>query len=264
MPFKDKLYKHDIATLKEYGSNGYKLTLHKALRTSGLEYKIVRSPKGSVNTSKLDNNISRAKAKVFEYASCNDWQFFATLTIDKSKFDRYSLNEFYKKFSIFIQNLNRDNSCKIKYVLLPEQHKDGAWHLHGLFSDIPRHLLCTFSLKERLPNYILQKLRNNQIIYYLKNYSEKFGFCCFEPIIDKKRVASYITKYITKDLQKTVQELGGHLYYCSKGLNTAKLIIKDYLSIPLESPDYVNDYVKIKHFETLKNALSYFGKEVIE
>lgn len=261
MPFKEPLYKPDVATLKYNGTNGYKITLHRMLRTSGLECDIKRSPKCSINDSKLENNISRAKSKVFQYASCNDWQHFATLTIDKAKFNRYSLKEFYKKFSVFIQNLNRDYNCSIAYLLIPEQHKDGAWHLHGLFSNIPECLLDDFTLDMHLPNYILGKLHNGLKVYNLRKYSEMFGFCHFEPIIDVKRVASYITKYITKDLHKSVTELGGHLYYHSKGLSVAETILKGTLAVPLDSPDFENEYVKIKNVDSFENALKYFIKE---
>lgn len=259
MAFIEPLYKYDIATLKKYGSN-YKLSLHNCIRTSGLECDIKRSKKGTVNNHKLANNISRAKNKVFEYAICNDWKYFATLTIDKDKFNRYQLKDFYKSFGIFIQNINRDYSCKIAYLIIPEQHKDGAWHLHGLFNDLPLELLKSFTKDMHLPYYILNKLNSNEEIFYFEKYSNKFGFCYLEPIKDIERTAKYITKYITKDLQNSIEELGGHLYYCSKNLNVANEVCRGQISMPINEPDFENEYVKIKWFNSAEEGLKFFDK----
>ena len=259
MPLREPLYKSDIAILKKLGDN-YKLTLCHTLRTAGLEYDIKHShtQKGSVNSSKLSNNISRARSIVFELASCNKWEYFVTLTIDKAKYDRYQLKEFYKAFGIFIQNLNRDNNCKVQYLLIPEQHVDGAWHLHGLFNDIPKSLLKQFTADMHVPYYILDKVNANHELYYLESYQKRFGFCHFEPIKDINRISSYITKYITKDLEKSVNELGGHLYYRSRKLKRAELVQKGRLIAPIIEPDFENDYVKIKWFNSVESALTLF------
>lgn len=43
------------------------------------------------NEEKLENSLSRSRNKVFEYAYCNDWEYFVTMTLDKTKYDRYDL-----------------------------------------------------------------------------------------------------------------------------------------------------------------------------
>ena len=79
-----QLYLREVATIKKYG-NSYKLTLHKASRETGWEdadewAQLERKIK---NVTKLSNNISRAKAKIYEYAMCNDWDYFITCTLDQ-------------------------------------------------------------------------------------------------------------------------------------------------------------------------------------
>ena len=45
--------------------------------------------------------------------------------------------------------------CKgAKFVFVPEMHRDGAWHLHGLINDLPVDHLRPFTLEEKLPTYI--------------------------------------------------------------------------------------------------------------
>lgn len=44
------------------------------------------------NDTKLDNNFSRARSMVLQYALCNPWDDFFTGTLDKAKYDRYNLD----------------------------------------------------------------------------------------------------------------------------------------------------------------------------
>ncbi len=37
---------------------------------------------------KLANSISRSRQKVFEYAYCNDWDWFVTMTLDPKKYEQ--------------------------------------------------------------------------------------------------------------------------------------------------------------------------------
>ena len=157
---------------------------------------------------KLANNISRAKSKVFEYAYCNHWDYFITLTISPEKYDRYDLKTYIKDLGKFINNYNTVHHSKISYVLIPEQHKDGAWHMHGLTSGIlPKHL---------------ETNKNGYLDFAM--YAKKFGFCSLSPIKNHEAVCKYITKYVTKELFS--RSYGERCYYCSKGLKTSELLFR--------------------------------------
>lgn len=225
------LYMHDVAILKKFHSSCYSLTLCKRLRISGFEIeKRKHSKKNSVNNTKLNNNISRAKSKVREYALCNYFQYFVTLTIDKTKYNRYDLKTYYKDLSQFLLNYGKVHKTKIQYILIPERHKDGAWHMHGLITGI-------------LDKHLIEN-KNNYLSW--KQYSKKFGYMSLGMVQDHDKVANYITKYITKDMSNTINDLGGHMYYCSKGLKTAEIIKKGTLLTDNMHFDFVNDYVKVK------------------
>lgn len=241
----ESLYYRDIAILKKYNDNTYKLSLCRSLRKKG--YEINKKRNTGVNTLKLDNNISRAKSKVLEYALCNDFDYFVTLTIDKTKFDRYKLKEYYKDFSKWLNNYNRLNNTKIKYILIPEQHKDGAWHMHGLMSGIHDKHIYKFTFNDNIPRRIKDLIIAGDDVYSWTSYTKKYGYITMTKIKSVDRVSRYITKYINKDMANSIKELGAHIYYCSKGLKVATEIKRGVLSHN-NTPnfEFENDYVKIK------------------
>lgn len=226
------LYINDVAILKKFNDSCYKLSLCRSLRVKGFEDNKQKRPRGS-NDNKLDNNISRSKSKVKEYALCNDFKYFITLTLDKRKYDRYDLKKFQKDLSQLIKNYNRLHKTKVQYILIPEEHKDGAWHMHGLFNGIlDKHIRIN---KNGYPEW--------------KQYAERFGNMTLDLVRSREKVANYITKYITKDLAKSIKELNAHMYYCSKGLNVAQEIKRGILFADSIPYDFENDYVKIKYFD---------------
>lgn len=239
-------YEYGVAILKKYGSK-YKLSVHNVLREKGWECETEKSKKGKVNSEKLLCNLQRTRSTIFELAMCNNWDLFCTFTLDKTKYDRHDLNKFRSDFTLMIRHLRAKYKCDISYLLIPERHKDGAWHMHGFIAGLPSQELREFTLSEKLPDYIRKKLKSNSKVFEWVSYRKKFGFCDLEEIRDKDRASSYVTKYITKDLLESVSELNHKSYYCSQGLNRAVEIKRGHLA---ECPDFdfENDYVKVKWF----------------
>lgn len=112
--------------------------------------------------------------------------------------------------------------CDIEYLIVPEQHADGAWHMHGLFRGI-RDYLIPFSRLARDGWYLPSDLVD--YAYYMwPDYFCKFGFNSLGVIQNPVAVGFYVAKYITKSLSDSVSGsagvgLGSHLYYPSRGLN---------------------------------------------
>ena len=80
-------------------------------------------------------SVSRSKQTIYELARNGVWDWFVTLTFDGSKVDRYNYAEVTKKLSTWLNNL-RKKSPDLQYLFVPEQHKDGAYHFHGLVSNL--------------------------------------------------------------------------------------------------------------------------------
>ena len=260
MPLCEPKYKRNIVIIKDYGGKSIRMSQHSVLRTKGIECPSEPPPpKGSVNDEKLDNNISRVKAKLYEYAYCNPWDYFVTFTIDPAKFDRHDLERYHKELAQWIRDYNKKHNLKLKYLFIPEQHKDGAWHEHGFIYGLPVSHLTAFEMENHLPNYILNKLANDEDIYNWEAYAEKFGYCIIEPVRNADAAAKYVTKYITKDLSRCVTDLNAHMYYCSKGLQRAQevkrgILREDFTDIaPI---DYENEYVRVAWLPNDENTMN--------
>jgi len=228
-------YINNYYNIKKLDENMYKIIYCKMpIKRAGFEDNgsKVKSTR-DVNDKKLSNHIARARTRVFEYAICNDFEYFITLTVDSAKLDRYDLREYMKKLGQFIRNYRRDYDVNIQYLLIPEKHVDGAWHMHGLIKGIPEEHL---------------KINEHGYLDW-EHYKKRFGFCSIDRIRNKEAVSKYITKYIRKsfDTDRGVAEKESKLYYCSRGLKKPEKIKEGILStcqmykIPFE---YENDYVR--------------------
>lgn len=164
--------------------------------------------------SKLGEAFSRARSMVLQYALCNVWDYFFTGTLDRKKFNRYDLDSFQKRLSQFIRDKRKAYGTQLSFLLVPEQHKDGAWHMHGLISGIPASLLRRFLPPEP------QKLVDSNYLNW-PDYMEKFGFCSLGPIRCPVATSFYISKYVSKELSLRGGDLGKHLYFHSRPLNKA-------------------------------------------
>lgn len=227
--YKKNLYDKNVYILKKYGDK-YQLILLNSVRKKGFEVANVKSRAQGFETDKLDNSISRTKSKIFELAICNEWEYFLTLTINKDKYNRYDLKKYYKDFAQWLQNYNKKYNIKIDYIMIPELHQDGAWHMHGLVKGIPKKHFT----------------KNEHGYLDWKEYREKFGYFSCSKIKSKEKVSKYITKYITKDMDKSVKELNANMYYRSQGLNEAETIKKGHIYDYSVQWDYKNDYVQLK------------------
>ena len=201
------------------------------------------------------NNIVRARSTIEQLGTMNPWQYFVTFTISPDKFDRYDFKTFYKTFSNFVAHYKRKTGVKIAYVFVPERHKDGAWHLHGLINNLPVEHLRPFTLGEKLPHYIRDKLRQGLDVYEWPAFAEKFGYTVVEPLRDPERAASYITKYIGKGFAKDYMMKNARLFMPSLGLKRAELIKKGFADLSSAKPVYDCEYATTYKFPKSEYSL---------
>lgn len=187
-----------------------------------------------LNQGRFINNISRAKSRVRELALCNSWEWFFTLTVSPDKNIRYNLSEVQRKVSDSFANFNKKYNSKAKYLLIPEQHKDGAWHIHGLLLGISGEAIAKSPASDKYLH-----------IPYL---STSIGFNSVDKIKSLERCASYITKYITKDMTGNNIGKNKRLFWASRGLQRKELFFAGKTHNE-QMFDYENDYVKIKEFK---------------
>lgn len=150
-------------------------------------------------------SLRRSKAKIYDYSRANVWDWFVTLTFSPEKVNRYDYNDCTKKLSKWLNNMRTDADQDFKYIVVPERHKDGAYHFHGLFSN------CD-SLGIIDSGHVTDK---GQKIYNIGKY--KMGFTTATHVEENEAVTKYITKYTTKDLMEHIK--GKKKYWASRNLN---------------------------------------------
>lgn len=223
-----------------------------ALRTAGLEVfeeiladEKEKVPRGTLNESKLSQSIARTKNSIFELAFCNEWDYFFTATLDPKKYPRDDLKKFRKELTEFIRNQNKKHKTNIKYLLIPELHKDGkSWHMHGFLSGLPPEEVIPFRIGDKMGKAIAEKIKNGEEVFSWNKYQKKFGFCDLEKIKNAECVSKYVMKYITKDLGRCVTALNENMYFHSQGLRKAEIIEKGTMSLNIV-PDYIGEYCSV-------------------
>lgn len=218
-------------TLKKLTEFEYELTYLKSpLEKYAYTYRD-KNIKG-VNDEKLNNNISRARSMIFDYSMCNSFDYFVTLTLSDDKYDRYDLKSYIKDLSQFIRDLRKKYNSNIQYLLIPEKHKNGAWHMHGLIKGIPDNML---------------HINKNGYLDW-EDYKNKFGYISMSKVKNKIAVSKYITKYISKSIKNgsSVTELNKKLYYVSRGLKSGEIVSNGSLDLDIIRNikfDFQNQYI---------------------
>lgn len=189
-----------VASKPIYRESGYEVSFGNA------EKERESKPQVKGNEPRTDS-IRRAKQKIFDIVMLNDFDYFVTLTFSSSEVDRTNADEILKKTMNFLKNrVQRQN---LKYILIPEYHKDGAIHIHALMKgDIKLVDSGTRKVKGyKKPLRISTIEKRNispedcQIVYNISDWT--YGHSTAIKIYGEcENFAKYITKYITKDVKK--------------------------------------------------------------
>lgn len=134
-------------------------------------------------------SYKRCRNTIYKLA-CNNkpWDYFVTFTFNKDNVNRYDFSECSKKLSIWLNHIKFRACNDIGYIVVPERHKDGAWHFHGLFKNCDGMNFVDSGKKDKA----------GRTIYNISKY--KFGFTTATKLTDIDKATSYILKYISKDL----------------------------------------------------------------
>lgn len=154
-------------------------------------------------------SVRRARAKVRRLALANDFKWFVTLTLDKARIDRYDAKQIISRLQRWLQD--RVKRSGLQYILIPERHKDGAWHFHGFFNDA----------LEMVDSGHMDKIGHP--IFNCPAWG--FGFsACIALYGDYPAAVAYVVKYIGKQGDKAA----GRWYYSGGGLREPEV---DYIML---------------------------------
>ena len=222
--------------------------------------------KDNKDTGQTNNNrseqvsINRSIQTVYKYAQANTWQYFVTLTFKRDgKVNVYDYADCVKKLTVWLNN-QRKKCTDFKYLFVPEMHKDGAFHFHGLIANCDG---LTFSDSGRVAigNKAYKRTQENQYfptIYNMENW--KYGWSTAMAVVSSCKSASYICKYITKDL---IQGIGKRRrFYPSNNLDLPEesehFFDMDSLDALIESFGDALDYSKTQDIPEAHQRIRYY------
>lgn len=147
------------------------------------------------------SRLYETKNKIVQYALCNDFDQFWTLTFAD---DRYDIDLCYKKLYNFLRSIKQKYG-KFRYVIVAEFHKDNAVHFHAI----------TGGYKGSLTDINVTQKGNT--VYNLDDW--KWGFTNCQYIVNRHAVS----KHIAKSIENSPAAKGRKKYWHSDGLKTAQV-----------------------------------------
>jgi len=144
---------------------------------------------------KLERSIYRARNKIFRIVEANInpkiKPIFFTLTSEDQITDLKLSNQ---KIKAFIRRLKQHSGENPKYIVVPERHKSGAVHYHGVL----------FNIK-----YV--------DVRYFRFNIWKYGYVDLQIPRKIRSVSAYLSKYLTKETLENIEK-NGKTYFTSRGL----------------------------------------------
>lgn len=173
------------------------------------------------------DNMKRAIDSIFDIACMNDWKYFITGTFNDSIVDGSDAKAIFKPVQYWLNNCVKRKG--LQYVLVPEYHpSSGRIHFHGLINDALR-LEDSGRVMYKGKAYTVTSLQEQGVdcsglrtVYNIVDW--RFGFSTAIPTDEHRtRLARYVTKYITKDIEK----IFGKYFWSSKNILRTPTIVYD-------------------------------------
>lgn len=163
---------------------------------------------GSSIERKEYENMKRAKQMVWDLGRANQFDWWFTLTFApeqvEDRYDYKCCSDALKRFTKFLGK----HGCR--WLFVPDQHRDGAFHFHGLFFG-PLRFSRSFSPNTGKPLFD----NHGRPRYNIDDYG--FGFTSAVPLDGCPAVITYLTEYYTKNRKMMIPK-GCKRYWASRNL----------------------------------------------
>ncbi len=227
--FLDKDFEKSDNTKYKSASNNFigpQLDPHTKLYLEHYQANEAKRTKRTYSGEIRDDNLKRAREKIFDIVLMNDFKYFITGTFAENEdLDRTDPREVIKPLSRWFSNRVQRNG--LQYVLTAERHKStNGIHIHALVNDVlpltysGRRLYKGKAWKEEDILKHEKSFDNYKPIYNIDSWG--FGWSTALPCDENKlALARYITKYVTKEDKK----IFGKYYWSSKNLQREPQIL---------------------------------------
>lgn len=189
------------------------------------------TPKTEISDFKnAERSLRRTKTLISDIVLCTEFDMFATFTFAK---DRQDLKKCKAKMKDWLKSQRKIHG-PFEYLIVPEFHKDKkSLHFHALLRGYKGYI-----------KYSGKKI-NNRKAYNITSYRK--GFSTVIKIDNVEKVASYIKKYITKEMPNTGK--GQKRYWNSTGL------LRPHIEYNINLNDYKLTEVYAQDFFTISEAV---------
>lgn len=176
-----------------------------------------------------------SRNRLIELIKANpDFCYFFTGTFDPKKYDRTNFPKLQASLTKWLRRRG------IKYILIPEPHKDGSIHFHGLFDASIEPFLEDFDLSKKLPRKITDGIKEGREIKNFPAYAEQFGWVSIERVRTLEACAVYVSKYVSKSFDDV--RFSTRRFFCSIGLKRPEFVYREAVS-PVGFSSVFSDYI---------------------
>lgn len=209
---------HYISNIKKDYNSMFRVVIYKEPRPVCVPDCTIKRDKSQVdeNYEPSVSSLKRTKTLIRDLVLANEFDLFCTFTFDPDKVDRFSYPACWGKFQRWIHNQHL-KSPDIKYLVVPEQHKNGAWHFHVLLGEYHGTLKDSGHFSA-----------SGSKVYNVTSYRSGFSTACY--IKDKEVVSQYLMKYITKDF---IKQFNQRRFTCSRNLIRPKRTVNAIIDFRL-------------------------------
>lgn len=185
------------------------------------------------------DSLKRSSYRAFEtvrslcFYNAHLFKYFVTLTFSPNECDRYDYCECSDLLHKWLDSV-KHSFPYVEYVLVPEQHKDGAYHFHGLFSADLQSVM----------KFSGHYSASGSPIY---NLSFPYGFTTATEIKSSASCSAYIAKYISKTIKDGVLPPSAKRFWHSRGLSRPRS--SHYFMDKKVIPDIILALKKASFFE---------------
>lgn len=224
--YADGTVKLSCSTATPYKDKDFVLSDNSTYKSSNFDHEVDEDTFVSRKLKYRSDSIRRTKDKVFDIVKMNDFDFFFTGTISEySDVDRYDSDAVCKKVNTFMYNLVKRGKI-IRYLFVPEYHKDGAVHYHG-FIKSSDSTFYSLAVSPRTGKAI-RRGKNRAFVFNWNDWS--FGFTTLIHTYGSvDNMSKYFCKYITKSSVFPMK----HRYYC--GGDVVREVPTDYVDLDFNS-----------------------------
>ena len=157
-----------------------------------------------VASSDIQRGAVRSRSRFRSRVLAHSWDWFGTLTLDSRKLPGGLGRRSPDVVPYVYEWLHKWRALapSMRYAIVPELHKNGAFHFHILMAGLPPGLVVPV-MRGRS-----QLIKRGRAVFDFSPASRALGFTEFTRVTDSLAVARYMAKYITKSMGVGVSNRG--------------------------------------------------------